>query len=77
MDTNTRIENIRTLIANTTNPEDKATLIDILSALGDLIDGNKCWDISDLVGSTGDRCDEIFEIGSACLRVTKSMPSSR
>jgi hypothetical protein len=72
MDTNTRIENIRTLIANTTNPEDKATLIDILSALGDLLDGQKSWDLPDMIGASKSRCDEIFEIGSACLHVTLS-----
>jgi hypothetical protein len=75
MDTNPqyqRIQKIRTLIANTTNPEDKATLLSILSALGDMIDGQKSWDLPDIIGASPTRCDEIFEVGTACLHVTLS-----
>ena len=70
-----RIQNIRNLLANTTNPEDKATLLSILGALGDMIDGQKSWDLPDFIGASAPRCDEIFEIGSACLHVTLSLPA--
>jgi hypothetical protein len=73
MDANTRIENIRNLLANTHDMADKATLIDILAAFGEMTVGQKSKDLPNIIGASPARCDDIFDIGSACLRVTMSM----
>ncbi len=62
---------VRTLLDNTTDPTDRATLLRILGAFGDLTNCQKSWDLYEETGMPQADSDNIREIGMACLFVSE------
>jgi hypothetical protein len=61
---------IKSLLA-AQDPAHRATLMAIIDALTDVLDGHQRHDLHDYLGLPQDRCDAVSAIGFACLGALK------
>jgi hypothetical protein len=57
------------LLSETTDPENQKTLVRIISAFTDVMDGVKPEEIVEMTGLPRDRCQEIAKVKAACIEL--------